>query len=142
MRPAALPLQRAIGDRLTAAYAAAGEVCPWSVNPSPTRPLPYGVLGVDTETDGFSTKTTEGSVMTHTLRIYSNSEAQAKRLAAIAIADLTDRSNPVTIEADEGTVFYQASRTVLELNEVIRERSERGDTYGAAIRFRFWIGQT
>ncbi len=142
MKSASSPLLRAIGSRLNAAYAAAGEVCPWSVNPSPTRALPYGVLGNDTENAAFSTKTTEGGIMTHTLRIYTNSDSQARRLANIAIADLTDRANPLTIESDGETDFYQAGRVVLEMNNVIPERDQRGDIYGAAIRFRFWIGQT
>lgn len=143
MTPASSPLLRAIGIRLVAAFAAAGETCPWSVNPSAKRSMPYGVLGSDTETAGFSTKTCDGSIMTHTLRIYSKSDALSRRLARIAIKDLTDRDNPLTIEdIDDGdTVFYQANRTILEMNEIIQDRDESGDIFGAAIRFRFLIGQ-
>jgi hypothetical protein len=141
MKPASAALLRAIGDRLTAAYAAAAVTCPWSVNPAAGKALPYGVLGNDTENDAFSTKSTEGGVLTHTLRIYAKSDGEARRLASIAIADLTDRTNRLTFDADGTTSFYQASRTVLELNQVIAERTERGDIYGAVIRFRFLIGQ-
>jgi len=142
MKSASSPLLKAIGARLVAAYSAAGVTCPWSVNPDPARALPYGVLGSDTENDAFSSKTTEGASMTHTLRIYSNSDAQARSLANIAIADLTDRSNPLTLESDGETDFYQGGRVVLEMNQIIQDRDDRGDIYGAAIRFRFWIGQS
>lgn len=143
MNSASSPLLRAIGARLAAAYTAAGETCPWSVNPNPAKALPYGVLGMGTETDAFSTKTCDGSVMTHTLRIFSRQDSEARRLASIAIAALTDRDAPLTIVPDEGdtTPFYQAGRVRLEMNEILPDRDERGDIYGAAIRFRFFIGQ-
>lgn len=144
MRPSSAPLLRAIGARLAAAYTAAGVTCPWSVNPNPAKSLPYGVLGMDTENDGFSTKTTDGSVMTHTLRIYSRQAAEARRLADIAIADITDRARPlqlVAVHPGDVTKYYQTGRARLEMNEIIPDRDERGDIYGAAIRFRFIIGQ-
>lgn len=145
MRSATVPLLRALGARLTAAYAAAGVTCPWSTNPGPVSSMPYGVLGSDTETDVFSTKTTDGGELTHTLRIYSRSMAEARRLADIAIVDITDRDNYLDLEAahaGDTTSYYQADRTRLEMNEIIPERDEReGDVFGAAIRFRFLIGQ-
>lgn len=141
MRSASQPFLKAIGARLNAAYTAAGETCPWSVNPSAGRALPYGVLGTGTENDAFSTKTTSGSAMTHTLRIYSNSRTEASRLADIAIADLTDRTRPLTFASVSGTDFYQASKVGLDMNEVIRDPEANGDVYGAAIRLRILVGQ-
>lgn len=135
MKSASSALLKAIGERLESAFVAASEVCPWSVAPNPNKPLPYGVLGADTEHDGFSTKNTYGSVITHTLRIYSESDAKTRQLASIAIEAITD--NPLVFESD----FYQAGKVRLEMNQVIKERDERGDIYGAAIRFRFLIGQ-
>lgn len=143
MRSASDPLLRAIGARLVAAYTAAAVTCPWSVNPNPAKAMPYGVLGSDTEVDSFSTKTTDGGVLTHTLRIFSRSAEEARRLADIAIAAITDRTQPLTFTAAAGitTTFYSASRVRLEMNEIIEDRDERGDIYGAAVRFRFTIGQ-
>lgn len=142
MKSASSPLLKAIGAKLVAAYAAASETCPWSVNPSPGKALPFGVLGDDTENAAFSTKNTDGGVLTHTLRIYSNSDAEARRLANIAIAALTDRTSPLTLASDGETDFYQAGRTILEMNTPLKERDERGDIYSQALRFRFFIGQT
>lgn len=142
MRSASSPLLRAIGARLNAAYATAGVTCTWSVNPNPTKALPYGVLGSDTETDSFASKLTDGVSMTHTLRIYSRTSAEARRLADIAIANLTDRDSPISLTSDDDdTTFYMAGRVRLEMNEIVEDRDERGDIYGAAIRFRFTIGQ-
>lgn len=133
---ASLPLLRAIGTRVTAAMSAEGQNCPFSTNPNPKKPLPYGVLGTDTENDGFSSKDDRGAVMTHTIRIYSPSESQARTLAAIAIKYMMDDSNRLTLESP----YYLAGRVGLDLNEVIPERDERGDRFGALIRFRFLIG--
>ena len=138
MKSASSPLLKTIGARLSAVF---GSDVPFVVNPSPTRPLPYGVLGSDTETDAFSTKNTDGSVITHTLRIYSNFDAKAREYASLAIDELTDRTRPLIFSDVSGTTFYSAGRVHLELNEIIEDRDERGDIYGAAIRFRFWIGQ-
>ena len=138
MRAASLPLLLALAERLNQRF---GDTLPFTVNPNPERELPFGALGSKTETDGFSTKKIPGSVVTHTIRIYSHSYEQTERFASDAIEEITDPSNPIIFPDDEGVSFYNAGRVVLELNDIIQDRDERGDIYGAAIRFRFWIGQ-
>jgi len=131
-------LMRAIGARLIAAYTEASETCPWSVNPAKGKDFPYGVLGVGTENDGFSSKNTDGAEATHTLRIYAATDKKARELAAIAIEDIMDDTNRLSLAAP----FYQCGPAGLDLNEIVKDNDERGEHYGALIRFRFKIGQT
>lgn len=141
MKPASNALKKSMGQRLTAAYAAAGKTCGWSVNPDPLQSMPYGVLGNDSDNGNFGSKDTHGGLLTHTLRIYSISDAEARELASIAIADIMDEAKPLQFEPDGNTVFYQAGRVQLELFEVLPEIDDRGARFGAAIRFRLFIGQ-
>jgi hypothetical protein len=132
MRSAALPLQKALHATLTAAFA--GESCPWRVNHDPKQALPYGVIGSDTETE-WRTKVTDGSSLTHTLRIFSKHMVECKRLAGIAIEAVT--AGVLALEDEH----YMAERPSLELFDVIVEREPSGDIYGAVLVFRFMVSQ-
>lgn len=138
MKTVSNPLKNAIGERLKTTFA---DNLVFVVNPSPTRTLPFGVLGNTMGTDAFSTKHCDGEVMTQTIIIWSHKESQAREFASTAIDALTDRDNPISIAAIGETIFYQSGRARLELNEIIQDRDERGDLYGAVFRLRYWIGQ-
>jgi hypothetical protein len=128
MTSADLPVQKALFARLST------MTLPWTTNPTPTEPLPYGILGMSTETDtALRTKTTSGSELTHTVRIYSTSQTQAKQLAATTIALVM--ATPLTLEGN----LAQVGSTRLDISQIINDRTPQGDIYSAVIRFRFKV---
>jgi hypothetical protein len=94
--------------------------------------FPYISLGEDTVTD-YSTKTTSGEEITHTLHVWSryNGKKEAKEIMSLILESL---SQPLSIE---GGFFIEFSKT--EMMEVLDDPD--GITRHGVMRLRFLISQ-
>lgn len=133
MKSARLPLQKAIKAALEAAYVVAGVTCPVVTNPAQGQAYPYTVIGMDTEVPAPD-KAENGSDLTHTWVTWSESQTEAKQIAAIGQEAVTGPTK-LTLDAP----FTVISQDLDQGLPPIEDRSSEGDIYGVPVRARFLV---
>lgn len=133
MKSARLALQKAIKATLEAAYLAAGVTCPVVVNPAQGQAYPYTKIGLDTEVPSPD-KGEDNTANTHTWIVWSDSETEAKRIAAIGQEAVTGPAK-LTLDAP----FTVVTQDLDEGLPPLEDGDSDGTIYGVPVRARFLI---
>lgn len=136
MRTAKLALMDAVGDAIVAQLVTDSITAQVVTNPTQGGSFPYVVMLPATENDLGSSKDTNRSNMTMTLRAYSDTMTQA-----LQVADSINKAIGRDVELTLASPFYHVS-TTLEAHDMLPERRPEGDVYGALLVYRMQVGHT
>lgn len=135
MTSADLLIQDKMGDAIEARLATDSLTADVIVNPAQAGTFPYVVIGTTTENDNGTTKTHDGSEVTHLVTTYSDSLTEAKQIKSSILNALTR----VTLDLSPS---YSHIDTRLESSVLLRDTTPEGKVYGFSQRFRFTVHHT
>lgn len=122
-------------SRFPAAITAAGLSAKVTGTPGENEALPFVHIGEDDENDSFRTQSTNGSMLTPLVHVWSDNPTEAKRIADTIVQDQTDRDNLPSLD-----VPFKIITVDVESAPTFRDPQTDGpDLYHIPIRFRYQI---